>query len=264
MRWSDFASFNDFVACIERLERLYTDKIFHRLYSNAGNLQAWYNEANKVRETWLGKISTAPKDQSVIWTQVGEIVVVGLIIRSFPEWFPVGLPIGSETRLSSADAVIHIDVKSHKEGDPDLDHTQDVRPEQISGDGDYKQKFPDNLPAENSWVEDLQGRLGDTPPKLPPYYDFGENVVKVCLTFFIICVYEFDADQGYQYLKRVQLVTVPNGILRHVRDYRNIFRAGKDGRQAHRFRIALPALAAHENWRWREFRYEPYSVVVTR
>jgi hypothetical protein len=263
MRWSDFTDFRAFVQRIQELERTYTDRLFHQLYSNAGNLQAWYNEPNKVPETWVGKMSTSPRDEATSWGQVGEIVLVGLINRCFPEWFPIGLPIGSETRLSSEDAVIHIDVKSHKEGDADLDRTQDVRPEQISGEGDYLRKYK-HLPSQNSYVKDLSGDLGSVPPKLPPYYDFGENVLKICLTFFIICVYKLEAESSHQYLTRIQLLTVPNGLVRAVYDYRDIFQAGKDGRTSHRFRVNLRRLADHESWRWRELRYEPHGVVVTR
>jgi len=252
MRREDFTRLQDLADYIVKLEREYTDRIFHVLYSNAGNLQAWYNEANKVTDTWAGKMVISPKEPSAPWEQVGEIVITGLLNRSFPEWFPTGLPIGSETRLSSPNAVIHIDVKTHKEGDPDLDKTQDVRPEQISSD------------EEESYVEDKRGPLGDCPPRLPPYYTFGPNLMKVTITAFVICVYQFDEVHSYQYLTRLQLFTVPNGIVRAATDYRDIFRAGKDGRSGHRYRINLPALADHEPWRWREIRYEAQGFVVTR
>lgn len=156
MQRSDFRTLLEFAQYITRLEEDYTEKLFHALYKNAGNIQARYNEPNKVPETWVGKMVISPKEPSAPWEQVGEIVVVGVVHREFPEWFPIGLSIGSETRLSTADAVIHIDVKTHKEGDTDLDRTQDVRPEQISTD------------EEGNYVQDAKGQLGDCPPKLPP------------------------------------------------------------------------------------------------
>ncbi len=252
MQRSDFGTLQEFAQYIAQLERDYTDKLFHALYKNAGNIQAWYNEPNKVPDAWVGKMVISPKEPSAPWEQVGEIVITGVINREFPEWFPIGLPIGSETRLSSSDAVIHIDVKTHKEGDSDLDRTQDVRPEQISSDED------------ESYVQDTRGNLGDSPPKLPPYYVFGPNLLKVTISIFVICVYQFDEANRYQYLTRFQLFTVPNGILRVVNDYADIFRVGKDGRQGHRYRISLPALANHEAWRWREIRYQAQGFVVTR
>ena len=157
---NDFTSLQEFADYILHLEKEYSELLFHALYKNAGNIQAWYNEPNKVPNTWAGKMVISPREPSAPWEQVGEIVIVGVFNREFPEWFPVGLPIGSETRLSSRNAVIHIDVKTHKEGDADLDRTQDVRPEQISGDED------------ENYVEDIRGPLGDCPPKLPPYYVF--------------------------------------------------------------------------------------------
>jgi|DewCreStandDraft_2_1066082.scaffolds.fasta_scaffold02399_3 hypothetical protein len=251
MQRGDFGTLQELAQYIVQLERGYTEKIFHALYKNAGNIQAWYNEPNKVPKTWAGKMIIRPGEPSP-WEQVGEIVIVGVINREFPEWFPVGLPIGSETRLSSPDAVIHIDVKTHKEGDTDLDRTQDVRPEQISSDED------------ENYLQDARGLLGDSPPKLPPYYEFGPNLLKITISAFVICVYEVNEAEGYQYLTRMQLFTVPNGILRTVHDYTDIFQAGKDGRQGHRYRINLPALANHEVWRWREIRYKEYGFEVTK
>jgi hypothetical protein len=249
---NEFKTIEEFAGFICRLERQYTDKIFYALYKNAGNIQSWYNEPNKVRDAWAGKMTTSPRDQSEAWDQVGEIVFSGVLYREFMNWFPVGLPIGSEVRMESEDAVIHIDVKTHKEGDSDLDRTQDVRPEQISTD------------EQDTYVSDQNGNLGDCPPRLPPYYTFGPNLLKVTISGFIICAYRFDPKDGHQYLTRIQLFTVPNGVLRAHCDYRDIFQAGKDGRAGHRYRINLPALANHEAWRWREIKYEPYGFVVTR
>jgi len=252
MQRDDFSTLQELAQYIAQVERGYTEKIFHALYKNAGNIRAWYNEPNKVPDTWVGKMVVSPREPSAPWEQVGEIVITGVINREFPEWFPIGLPIGSETRLSSLDAVIHIDVKTHKEGDTDLDRTQDIRPEQISSDEDQ------------NYVQDMRGQLGDCPPKLPPYYVFGPNLLKVTVSAFIICVYQFDEPSRYQYLTRLQLFTVPNGILRTVYDYADIFQAGKDGRRGHRYRINLPVLASHEVWRWREIRYQDQGFEVTR
>jgi hypothetical protein len=248
---SQFLSPEDLASYIETTERQYADKLFQALYRNAGSIQAWYNEPNKVPDTWVGKMEISPKEPSAPWDQVGEIVIVGVVNREFRDWFPIGLPVGSETRLTSADAVLHIDVKSHKEGDADLDRTQDVRPEQISTD------------EEGSFVSDARGQLGACAPKLPPYYEFGPDLLKVTMSAFVICAYRFDEEKRFQYLSRVQLFTVPNGVLRKVKDYRDIFQAGKDGRQGHRFRVNLRALAAHESWRWREILYQPQGFVVT-
>jgi len=249
---NDFTSLQEFADYILHLEKEYSELLFHALYKNAGNIQAWYNEPNKVPNTWAGKMVISPREPSAPWEQVGEIVIVGVFNREFPEWFPVGLPIGSETRLSSRNAVIHIDVKTHKEGDADLDRTQDVRPEQISGDED------------ENYVEDIRGPLGDCPPKLPPYYVFGPNLLKVTISAFVVCVYVFDEEDRYQYLSHLQLFIVPNGVLRAVLDYKDIFQAGKDGRNGHRYRIRLPELAQHESWRWRGIRYKPHGFDVTR
>ncbi len=252
MQRRDLSTLEEFAQYIAQLERDYTARLFHALYKNAGNVQAWYNEPNKVPDAWVGKMVISPREPSAPWEQVGEIVIVGLINREFPEWFPVGLPIGSETRLSSPDAIIHLDVKTHKEGDTDLDRTQDVRPEQISSDED------------ENYVKDATGSLGDSPPKLPPYYEFGPNLLKVTITAFVICAYQFDEANRYQYLTRLQLFIVPNGILRTIHDYSDIFQAGKDGRGGHRYRVNLLALAGHETWRWREIRYLAHGFQVTR
>jgi len=253
MQRSDFSTLQEFAQYIARLEEHYTERLFYALYKNAGNIQAWYNEPNKVPEAWAGKMVISPKEPSAPWAQVGEIVIVGLINREFQEWFPIGLPVGSETRLSSSDAVIHVDVKTHKEGDADLDRTQGVRPEQISSDEN-----------ENYIKNAAGGQVGDSPPKLPPYYVFGPNLLKVTISTFVICVYRFDEENNYQYLTRIQLFTVPNGILRTVYDYSDIWQAGKDGWKGHRFRVNLRTLAEHKAWRWREIRYQAHGFEVTK
>jgi len=253
MNREDFGTLDQIAQYIAQVEKAYTGRIFHALYRNAGNIQAWYNEPNKVPETWAGKMTISPKEPSKPWEQVGEIVIVGLINREFPEWFPIGLPIGSETRLSSTDAVIHLDVKTHKEGDADLDRTQDVRPEQVSSDEDG-----------NCITNAAGGQVGDSPPKLPPFYRFGPDLLKVTVTAFVICVYRFDEQSSFQYLKRVQLFTVPNGLLRATHDYSDIWQAGKDGWGGHRYRVNLRALADHEAWRWREICYREHGFEVTR
>ena len=252
MQRSDFDTLEELAQYLVQLEKEYTERLFYALYRNAGNIQAWYNEPNKVPNTWAGKMVISPKEPSAPWEQVGEIVITGIINREFPDWFPIGLPIGSETRLSSSDAIIHIDVKTHKEGDTDLDRTQDVRPEQISTD------------EADSHVRDSKGQLGDCPPRLPPYYEFGPNLLKVTISAFVICAYKFDEIDRYQYLTRLQLFTVPNGILREAHDYSDIFQAGKDGRKGHRYRINLSALSKHEAWRWREICYQAHGFEVTR
>lgn len=145
-----------------------------------------------------------------------------------------------------------IDIKTHKEGDTDLDRTQDVRPEQISTD------------ENNVYVQDKEGHLGDCPPKLPPYYVFGPNLLKITISAFVVCAYQFDEANRYQYLTRIQLFIVPNGILRASYDYKDIFQVGKDGRQGRRYRVNLPALANHDVWRWREIRYQAYGFEVAK
>jgi len=67
MRREDFATEQELANYIAKLEQSYTDRIFHVLYSNAGNLQAWYNEANKVPTTWAGKMVISPKEPSAPW-----------------------------------------------------------------------------------------------------------------------------------------------------------------------------------------------------
>ena len=93
---------------------------------------------------------------------------------------------------------------------------------------------------------------------------FGPNLLKVTISAFVVCVYVFDEEDRYQYLSHLQLFIVPNGVLRAVLDYKDIFQAGKDGRNGHRYRIRLPELAQHESWRWRGIRYKPHGFDVTR
>ena len=245
---------DELVEYIQAKEKEYMDKLLDAFTRRSVDIQSWFDSANLVKATWTGKMKIDPRNELESWGQVAENVFVGAIHILFPSWIPIGLPIGSETRLETADAIIHIDLKTHREGDSDLDRTQDVRPEQISGCGDISNLFPSLLPSENTFVEDSQGRLGEGPPKLPPYYDFGQGRIKLCITMFIICAYDADLSNNERRLSRFQLFCVPNGIARHLRDYRDIFQVGKNGRDLHRYRVNLVDLARHEGWRWSEVR----------
>lgn len=81
MQRSDFGTLQEFAQYIARLEKNYTERLFHALYRNAGNIQAWYNEPNKVPDAWVGKMAISPREPSAPWEQVGEIVIVGVIPR---------------------------------------------------------------------------------------------------------------------------------------------------------------------------------------
>jgi len=71
---NDFSTLEELGAYITQLEKSYTERLFYALYKNAGNIQAWYNEPNKVPDTWVGKMVISPIEPSAPWEQVGEIV----------------------------------------------------------------------------------------------------------------------------------------------------------------------------------------------
>jgi len=144
---------------------------------------------------------------------------------------------GKKYRVSINEVTYRIDAKFYT-------------PEKISGCGDYKRHFPDWLPSSNEFVYGTTGRLGSVEPKLPPYYDFDTCGLKFCITIFVIFVYEPIGNTNNQLLRRVQFFCVPNGILRYLEDYKDIFQVGKNGRDAHRYRINLIRLQNHEQWRW--------------
>jgi len=104
-------------------------KVFTAFTSDAQQFRSWYEHANTVKDTWVGKMGIDPRNEISSWSQVGETIFVGWLYRTFPDWIPAGLPIGSEARVLTSDSVIHFDVKTHREKDSDLDRTQDVRPE---------------------------------------------------------------------------------------------------------------------------------------
>ena len=235
-------------------EKHYTDLIFAEFLKRSNQLSSWYNLANSAKETWSGKMKIDPRNDTESFGSVSEVVFIAGIHKYFEEWVPAGLPIGSDTRVLTDDAVIHIDIKTHREGDSDLNRTQDVRPEQMSGAGDYKTLFRQWFPSINEFVNDEKGKLGDMPPKLPPYYDFGTGATRLTITLSVICAYLVRPKSNAHILSRIQLVCVPNGFLRELVDYKDIFQVGKDGRDAHRYRVNLRDLKRHEEWRWRRMR----------
>lgn len=249
---------------VKEIEKKYTMEVFDKLFNDSGKMKESFEKANLVKEVWIEKMKVDPRNELSSWSQVAENLFQGFLHRSFLEWSPAAFPVGSEIQFETSDAILHIDIKTHREGDSDLDRTQDVRPEQISGSGDYKGCLPSILPKTEMFVEDAKGRLGDVPPKLPPYYDFGDGKIKICITLFVICVYELNAELKERTMTRIQVFCAPNGMLRFIEDYRDSFQAGKDGRSSHRYRINLVNLSKHEDWRWKEIGFGPNGSAIIR
>jgi len=233
--------------------------VFERIIKYSGYIRDLFQIPNTIKEVWVDKVGIDPRNELSSWAPVVEIIFQGVFHRAFLDWSLTALPIGSDFQFETSDAIIHIDVKTHREGDADLDRTQDVRPEQISNCGDYKLYFNNLLPKEDIYIEDLKGVLGDTPPKLPPYYIYNSRDFKICISLFVICVYEINIEKQERFLTRIQLFCVPNGIIRYFYNYKDIFQAGKDGRNSHRYRINLRNLLNHEEWRWKEYKFNSSS-----
>ena len=139
---------------IQQIEKKYTERIFGLLFRKSKKIQSLFDAPNLVKEVWTEKMGIDPRNELASWSQVGENVIKGILYSSCHGWSPIGLPIGSEIQFETSDAILHIDIKTHREGDADLDRTQDVRPEQISGSTDYKAYFPSILPRNDVFVED--------------------------------------------------------------------------------------------------------------
>jgi hypothetical protein len=183
---------------------------------------------------------------------VGEKVLEAYIYKIVSNIFTnarfVGLPYGHDVRFVTEDAFVHLDIKST--GPHDNLNEVVASPNQVSGDGLYL----DSDGVYNSPVL-VKGprRSFSFQPELPPFYLI-ESRHRLTLTFYLKCAYDV-VSMGFQPLKYLELICVPNGILMfdtlNLAQTQYLLIPGKDTLDSvhKRTRIRLDPLSQIEKWR---------------
>lgn len=193
----------------------------------------------------------SPRGTSIPWGEVGEKTISASLIRAISLkdtsiTYP-GLPLGSDIRFATEDALVHFDIKLT--GPNDNPDEIVASPHQISGNGLFWKNGVVNSPVR---VVGPKAKM-DFQPELPPFYILGKGTL-LCLTYFLKAVYIVQ-DMGIQPLHYLELICVPNGLMlfngRHYAQTHGLLIPGKDikGHPKKRTRIRLDPLAKLADWR---------------
>ncbi len=187
---------------IEKLEKEFFEKIKEILLENKTELVKGFNSKENIKRDYS---NLGYKENDV---EKGAERVIQSIICKNTDWEVNSAPISSDLLFETAEAMINIDAKTYKE--KHQEHNKiNVGANQIS----YGQHMPMKslgTGTKYTWKAALR--------TIYHHQTYGEIP---CLTFFIKFIY----DDENKTLKKIELVSVPNGILEDI--YGNIFVRGK-------------------------------------
>ena len=264
------------------LEKYFSDFLYELLRNNLAELQTDYDEASYLYPFWQkyppDDRGRQPKGDQFQWIEIGENVFGSKISRLISKNFSVrdtGLPTGTDQRFVLANKEIaritnnftdscwlFVDMKSVGPRD-DQDHTV-MSHNQISGAGRW-----DNLESgmSNALMKAVGQRISH--PfycSIPPIYVLSDGTIAPVIIKVVKPVYGMRSlenlpnDRG-QPLRRITLVSIPNGLLleerpNYLATYPSLLFPGKDDKSKNplkvRCRISFSILRKLADWRVRE------------
>jgi len=242
---------------ILKKEQYYAEFLATIIHGAAPRIHSDFGKAQELSQFWLGyspkQRGRKPKGTSIPWSELGDNSVASnvliAIFAAIPNLTFPGLPYGGDIRFAVPEAFVHVDIKMT--GPNDNPDEVVAPPQQVSGDGTIWNDGPQNAPFT------VRGQRASMvfQPKLPPFY-FLEGQVLLCLNFFLKIVYTVEG-HGFQPLKQLELVCVPNGLLLfdgpRFSLVDGLFIPGKDDKSKNesdkRTRIRLEPLASLDPWR---------------
>ena len=199
---------------IVEIEKFYFKFFLNNIKDKYLDIKKDFNDASLLEDFWKKyaprQRGRGPRNEAYPWGEVGEKVLDAYIYKIVTEKIPsvrfTGLPYGHDTRFTTENAFVQLDIKSTGPND-NLDELVSS-PNQVSGDG----KYLDDEGVFNSEVL-VRGPLRtlNFQPELPPFYVI-DGVPKLTLTYYLKCVYEV-IEKGNQPLSYLELICVPNGLL---------------------------------------------------
>lgn len=263
---------NGFVSSPEKIveiEKFYFKFFLNNLREKYLEIRKDFNDASLLEDFWKKyaprQRGRGPRNEAYPWGEVGEKVLDAYIYKIVNEKIPsvrfTGLPYGHDTRFTTNDAFVQLDIKSTGPND-NLDELVSS-PNQVSGDG----KYLDDGGVFNSEIL-VRGPLRNLmfQPELPPFY-IVDGVPKLTLTYYLKCVYEV-IEKGNQPLSYLELVSVPNGLLmfdtfNYNENKRGLLIPGKDIQTSvhKRTRIRLNPLAEIAPWRCVKLYYKNGKII---
>lgn len=268
--------FKEHPQCLINIEEFISREIRHFIDLNLPDIVRDYNEASYLHPFWKNytplERGRSPVGDQNPWIEVGEQVFGNKLSRYFFANFQVkdsGLPSGADDRciisserirqiLHITDSVwVFIDIKSA--GPRDDFENAVMSPYQISGSGDWVSV---NDGMKNQPIKAIGQRSShDFFCAISPIYVLSDNTVAPLVTCVIKPVYDMikvgEKTVG-QPLKRIHVISIPNGILltqnpNYNSRYAHLFYPGKDDKGKNptkvRARVNFEILKSIADWR---------------
>jgi hypothetical protein len=259
------------------LEKYISNKIVEILKTNLVSIQEDYNEASYLYPFWQNyppdDRGRKPRGDQFPWIEIGEHVLGSKLPRLISKDFIIkdyGIPTGPDARfILKSDSIsrltkeltdscwVFIDIKSVGPRD-DADHAV-MSHNQISGDGKWEA-------LEKGIINNLINAKGKRVSHsfycaIPPIYISSKNEILPVVEIVIKPVYRMIMDKTKcigQPLKRIDVVTIPNGILlfygpEYLKKYPHLFFPGKDDKSKEvnksRAHVSFSDLRKIDRWR---------------
>jgi hypothetical protein len=188
---------------IEKIERKYLDKYFYFLKFAEDELFAGFRTKEYIKDDWYGYYKSGISDFSV-----GAERIVYSLLNGKGIGQPNSAPVGSDLFFEVEDAYIHIDLKT-------------VQTDNI-GDCTGSIFVGTNQNSYNGKMI-VNGNEREYRSSLPTFYNKGKTNQKICLTYFMVILYEKENLE----ILFMALICMPNGELEpHYKT--RVLKAGKN------------------------------------
>ena len=179
---------------IETLENKYLKKFYHFLKYSEDEMLKWFNTKEEIKEDWFWLYSSGISDFAV-----GAERIVYALFNWKGIWQPNSCPVGADLFFEVEDAFIHIDLKT-------------VQTENI---GDCTSNIFVGL-NQNSYKSEIKKANGQSfdpiryyTPSLPTFYNKWKSNEKICLSYFVIILYE----RANLNILKISIACMPNWAL---------------------------------------------------
>ncbi len=193
---------------IEKIEYKYLEKFYHFLKFAEDEMLVGFDTKEKIKDDWAGLYGTEISDFAV-----GAERIVYSLLNGKGIGQPNSAPVGSDLFFEVKDAFIHIDLKTVQ-----TDNIGDCTTSIFVGQN------------QNSYKSEIKQSNGKSfnpiriyEPALPTFYNKGRETEKICLSYFIIILYE----KVNLNILNINMICMPNGSLEPVYSS-DVLKAGKN------------------------------------
>lgn len=167
---------------------------------------------DKIKDDWIDVFNRANKKRQNSDFARGAERIYYWLFNQFGT--PNSAPIGADMFFETYNAFVHIDIKTAKLDNP----------------SDYRGKIPIGSNQTSYRIPNFNFEIN-----LPTKYRLDDNSEKICLTYFLNIIYDYNQNINNIEIKAILLICAPNGILKDV--YKtDIIHAGKSGYKGKGFR----------------------------